>query len=155
MFNCVNSPRGWRRKLPPATNSVTHFFLIRFRPRLHYLPGEQSSMIRRHRDQPGSAQAEFRRAFLNMCFWTLFASGLAIEAIAPRLKIENHAFVMPPTLTRQSGQIRPDALVEHERWMQGLAATLTIGGAVALAFWHRRTLSNALLQRRTFNSQSR
>jgi hypothetical protein len=91
---------------------------------------------------------------LNMCFWALFASGLAIEAIAPRLKIENHAFVMPLTFTQQHGQIRPDALVEHERWMQALAAAFTIGGAAALGFRHRRTLSNALLQRRDFDSQS-
>jgi len=85
--------------------------------------------------------------------WVIFASGLAVEAFAPRLKIENHAFVMPPAVVRQGAQIRPDTLVALERRMQWAAAILTIGGAIALAVWHRRTLAGALLVRQSVEPQ--
>ncbi|MGA8270376.1 MAG: hypothetical protein WB919_02380, partial [Candidatus Sulfotelmatobacter sp.] len=95
-----------------------------------------------------------RRALLSACLWVVFSSGVAIEAFAPRLKIENHAFVMPPSVMRQGAQIRPDALVALERRMQWAAAILTIGGALALAFCHRRTLTGALLVRQSFDPES-
>lgn len=91
---------------------------------------------------------EVRHVLLSLCLWAMFASGLAIEVITPGLKIENHAFVMPASATQRGAQIRPDALVSHERRMQWAAGSLTIGGAVALAFWYRRTLASALLPRR-------
>ena len=112
-------------------------------------------MSRKHFDQSGRTQREFRRVLLSMSLWAIFASGIAIELLAPGLKIENHAFVMPPTAMQQGAQIRPDALVDHERHMQWAAGILTIGGAIALAFWNRRTLANALLLRRTFDLQGR
>jgi len=83
---------------------------------------------------------------LSLCLWVMFACGLAIEVLTPGLKIENHAFVMPSAM-QPGAHLRPDALVEHERRMQWAAATLTIGGAMALAFWYRRTLASALLFR--------
>ena len=89
---------------------------------------------------------------LSVCLWIIFVSGLAIEAFAPRLKIENHAFVMPPAFTQHGKQICPDALVDHERRMQWAAGTLTIVGAMALAFWHRRMLAGALLLKTTVGS---
>jgi hypothetical protein len=55
------------------------------------------------------------------------------QSFSLRLKIENHAFVMPSAM-QPGAQLRPDALVEHERRMQWAAGTLTIGGAMALAF---------------------
>ncbi len=110
---------------------------------------------RKNFDQPRRTQSKFRRALLSMSLWAIFASGIAIELLAPRLKIENHAFVMPPTLMQQGAQIRPDALVDHERHMQWAAGVLTIGGAIALAFWNRRTLANALLLRRSLDLQGR
>ena len=91
---------------------------------------------------------EVHHVLLSLCLWAMFASGLAIEALTPGLKIENHAFVMPPSAMQRGAQIRPDALVSHERRMQWAAGSLTIGGAMALAFWYRRTLSSALLPRR-------
>ena len=112
-------------------------------------------MSRKHFDQSGRTQRELRGALLSMSLWAIFASGIAIELLAPGLKIENHAFVMPPTAMQQGAQIRPDALVNHERHMQWAAGILTIGGAIALAFWNRRTLANALLLRRTFDLQGR
>lgn len=111
--------------------------------------------IRKHSDQTGRTQTQFRRALLSMSLWAIFASGIAIELLAPGLKIENHAFVMPPTVMQQGAQIRPDALVDHERHMQWAAGILTIGGALALAFWNRRTLASALLLHRSFDLQGR
>ena len=106
-------------------------------------------------DQTRRTQTQFRRVLLSLTLWAIFASGIAIELLAPGLKIENHAFVMPPIVMQQGAQIRPDALVDHERHMQWAAAILTIGGAIALAFWNRRTLANALLLRRGFDLQGR
>jgi hypothetical protein len=108
-------------------------------------------MIRQRRDRPGRAQSETRHALLSLLLWATFVSGLAIETLAPRLKIENHAFVMPPTVMQQGAQICPDALVDHERRMQWAAATLTIGGAIALAFRNRRRLAEALLLRQSIH----
>jgi hypothetical protein len=112
-------------------------------------------MSRKHFDQTRRTQTQFRSAVLSMTLWAIFASGIAIEVLAPRLKIENHAFVMPPTVMQQGAQIRPDALVDHERHMQWAAGVLTIGGAIALAFWNRRTLAGALLLRRSIDLQGR
>jgi hypothetical protein len=112
-------------------------------------------MRRKYFDQPGRNQTRFRHALLSMSLWAIFAAGIAIELLAPGLKIENHAFVMPPTVMQQGAQIRPDALVDHERHMQWAAGILTIGGAIALAFWNRRTLANAFLLRRNFDLQGR
>ena len=112
-------------------------------------------MSRKHFDKTRRTQTQFRSAVLSMTLWAIFASGITIEVLAPRLKIENHAFVMPPTVMQQGAQIRPDALVDHERHMQWAAGVLTTGGAIALAFWNRRTLANALLLRRSIDLQGR
>jgi hypothetical protein len=112
-------------------------------------------VTKQHRDQPGRAPRDVRRKLLTICLWAVFASGLAIEAFAPRLKIENNAFIMPPAAMQQGAQIRPDVLVDHERRMQWAAATLTVGGAIALAFWYRRTLAGALVFRRSSDPQDR
>jgi len=115
----------------------------------------RKDLIRKYCGQPKRIQREFRRALLSVSLWAIFASGIAIELLAPGLRIENHAFVMPPIVMQQGAQIRPDALVDHERHMQWAAGVLTIGGAIALAFWNRRTLANALLLRRSFDLQGR
>ncbi|MGA9508242.1 MAG: hypothetical protein WBV55_06290 [Candidatus Sulfotelmatobacter sp.] len=112
-------------------------------------------MSRKNCDQPERSQRKLRHALLTLSFWAIFASGIAIEVLAPGLRIENHAFVMPPAALQQGAQIRPDALVDHERRMQWTAGILTIGGALALAFWNRRTLANALLLPRSFDLQDR
>jgi hypothetical protein len=87
---------------------------------------------------------ESRRAWLALCLWAIFAAGLAIQLVAPRLKIENHAFVMPPISDAQTATLRPDALVRRERWMQGASGILTVGGALALGIYYRRSLAGAL-----------
>ena len=81
---------------------------------------------------------------LALCLWAIFAAGLVVEVAAPRLKIENNAFVMPPINDAQAVALRPDVLVRRERWMQSASGLLTLGGAVALGIYYRRTLTAAL-----------
>jgi hypothetical protein len=76
--------------------------------------------------------------------WAIFAAGLLVEMAAPRLKIENNAFVMPPISDARAAILRPDVLVRQERRMQAASGILTIGGALALGFYYRRTLAVAL-----------
>jgi hypothetical protein len=81
---------------------------------------------------------------LKVCLWAVFAAGVLVEMMAPRLKIENNAFVMPPSANVQGTEMHPDALVRRERWMQTSAGILTVGGALALGFYYRRRLLMAL-----------
>lgn len=81
---------------------------------------------------------------LKVCLWAVFAAGLLVELMAPKLKIENNAFVMPPISNVQGEALRPDALVRRERWIQTSAGILTVGGALALGFCYRRRLLVAL-----------
>jgi hypothetical protein len=81
---------------------------------------------------------------LKVCLWAVFAAGLLVEMAAPRLKIENNAFVMPPISNAQAGVLRPDVLVRRERWMQAVSGVFSIGGALGLGFYYRRTLRAAL-----------
>jgi hypothetical protein len=81
---------------------------------------------------------------LALCLWAIFAAGLLVEMAAPRLKIENNAFVMPPINDAQAATLRPDVLVRRERWMQAGSGILTFGGALALGVFYRRTLTGAL-----------
>lgn len=76
--------------------------------------------------------------------WAIFAVGLLVEMAAPRLNIENNAFVMPRINNAQAATLQPDALVRRERWMQTLAGVLTLGGAAGLGVYYRRTLAVAL-----------
>jgi len=92
-------------------------------------------------------QGELRQAHgrtlglaLTVGLWVIFAAGLLLQAAAPRLKIEDHAFVMPPSAMVQGGLIRPDRLVLRERRMQTASGILTLSGALALGFYYRRRL---------------
>ena len=85
------------------------------------------------------------RRLLPAVFWVVFLAGLAIEGFAPRLKIENRRFVMPFTLTADSGPLHPDVIVDRERHMQWASGLLTLTGAVSLAIWYRRRLTAALM----------
>ena len=98
----------------------------------------QNNLVMR-RQLSGALQAR-----LALCLWAIFAAGLLVEMAAPRLKIENNAFVMPTISDAQAPALRPMAVVRRERWMQGAAGLLTLGGAVALGVYYRRTLAAAL-----------
>jgi hypothetical protein len=84
------------------------------------------------------------KTVLRVCLWAVFAAGLLVEVMAPRLEIENNAFLMPPAANVQGTEMRPDALVRRERWMQTSAGILTVGGALALGFYYRRRLLAAV-----------
>ena len=88
--------------------------------------------------------AGMRRSWVGLCLWAIFAAGLLIQIAAPRLKIENRAFVMPPISDARGPVLRPDVLVSRERWMQFLSGVFTVGGAVALGVCYRRKLLVAL-----------
>lgn len=87
---------------------------------------------------------KLRQKMFALCLWAIFATGLLVEMSSPRLKIENNAFVMPPINNAGAAILRPDALVRRERWMQAASGILTVGGALALGVYYRRTLTVAL-----------
>lgn len=102
-------------------------------------PGKQSRFsvsVRRNR---------WRSQILPLFLWMLFAAGLVIENLAPRLKIEHRAFVMPETLTATSAPIHPDSIVDRERKMQVAASLLILGSAVGLAFCYQRKIMAAVM----------
>jgi hypothetical protein len=68
----------------------------------------------RLRDKKEIPPSGTRQRRLALYFWLMFAAGLALQAMAPRLKIENHAFVMPPTVNVQGATIRRDTLVQRD-----------------------------------------
>lgn len=85
-----------------------------------------------------------RQARLALCLWTLFAAGLLVEMAAPRLKIENRTFVMPPISGAQAASLRPDVLVRRDRWMQAVSGILTLGSALGLGVYYRQNLVVAI-----------
>jgi NhaP-type Na+/H+ or K+/H+ antiporter len=87
----------------------------------------------RSKRQPGSK-------WRPVLFWAIFLSGLSVEALAPHLKIEHNAFVIPPSLVSQGKEINLAALVMRERRVQLLAGLLTLGGAIGLGLHYRDSL---------------
>jgi len=85
-----------------------------------------------------------RHRKLALFLWGIFAVGVLIEIASPRLKIENNAFVMPPISGGQAAALQPGALVRRERWTRGVSGVLTLGGALALGVFYRRTLLSAV-----------
>jgi hypothetical protein len=70
----------------------------------------------------------------------LFAAGLLVQLICPRLKISNRAFVIPPQMAAGKNAIRLDEIIGGQRRMQVLSALLTLSGALGLAFLYRDIL---------------
>ena len=70
----------------------------------------------------------------------LFAMGLLVQALAPRLKIEHGAFVIPATLTAGGQPTAPARIVARERRLRTLSAALTLAGALSLAYYYRKIL---------------
>ena len=79
-----------------------------------------------------------RLQWLALSSWSAFAAGLIVQLLAPRLTIENRAFVM--SLPAEGASIRPDEIVAKKRRMQMISAILTAGGALGLAYRYRGTL---------------
>ncbi len=80
------------------------------------------------------------RRWIAMLLWAIFGAGVLLQAVAPRLKIEHNAFVMPPELLSQGKAIAPAEIVARVRKMQLLSAVLALGGALGLASFYRRAL---------------
>lgn len=86
-------------------------------------------------------QNQNRRRYLWLALlWAIFVAGLLVQAFAPRLKIKDNAFVMPPSLMSEGKDIRPAEIIARARGMQLLSAFLTLGGALGLAFHYRHVL---------------
>ncbi len=101
--------------------------------------------MKKQRDNPQRQSPERARQTRMVVFlWAIFAAGLLVQMIAPRLKIENNVFVMPPISDARGATLRPDVLVRRERWMQTASAILTVGGALALGICYRQRLASAL-----------
>jgi hypothetical protein len=83
------------------------------------------------------------RSRIAALLWAVFITGLLLQAFAPRLAIRNRAFVMPPSVMHEGNNVHPDSIVERERIMQMASGVLTVGGALALAFWYRGPLAQA------------
>jgi NhaP-type Na+/H+ or K+/H+ antiporter len=81
-----------------------------------------------------------RRLLLGVLFWVLFGAGLLLQALAPRLKIQDNAFVIPPALVSEGNEIRLEEIITKQRRMQWLSGVLTVSGAVGLAFYYYRHL---------------
>lgn len=79
-----------------------------------------------------------RRKLLGGFLWGIFGMGLAVQAFAPRLKIANNAFIIPPALISEGQVVLPAELVKKERRLQLLSGLLTVGWALGLAFYYRR-----------------
>jgi hypothetical protein len=83
--------------------------------------------------------------------WLLFAAGLSIQMLAPRLEVSNGAFVIPSVLTSGGNDIYPDEIIRTERRMQLMSAVLTVGGAIGLAFRYRDVLVGGFSRRSVTN----
>jgi hypothetical protein len=81
-----------------------------------------------------------QRQWLRILVWTLFGIGLLVQALAPRLRIVNHTFIIPSTFTPRSGAIDPAAIIARERIMQLFSAIFTLSGAFGLGLYYRPVL---------------
>ena len=86
---------------------------------------------------------------LGVLLWVGLASGLLVQVFAPRLKIQNSQFVIPPALIESGNEVRPDEIVARERRMQLLSGILTLGGALGLAVYYRHALVGSRLPKIT------
>jgi hypothetical protein len=84
-----------------------------------------------------------RVRWLTLIAWCLFASGVLIQVLVPRLEISQSAFVIPPSLFAEGTNIRPDELVARDRLTQLISAILTVSGALALAYRYRHSFTRS------------
>jgi hypothetical protein len=98
-------------------------------------------------DRLVGVRGNHRRRWLALLCWLLFAAGLLVQLISPRLKVSNRAFVIPPQMAAGKTTIRLEEIVGGQRRTQVLSALLTLGGAVGLAFLYRETLVRAASRR--------
>lgn len=109
----------------------------------HYL-WEKETTLKMQSESQRKSLPTTQRSWVVFWFWGIFAAGLLIQMAAPRLRIENRQFVMPQISDGRGAVLRPDALVQRERWMQAFSGIFTVGGAIALGVCYRRTLVAAV-----------
>ena len=81
-----------------------------------------------------------RRRYTPLILWAVFGMGLLVQTFAPRLKVENGAFVIPGILTAGNQPTAPAEIVTRERWLRMLSAVLTLAGALGLGYYYRGSL---------------
>jgi len=77
-----------------------------------------------------------RHAWLGVLLWGIFGAGLLVQVFAPRLKIADNAFVIPPSLVSEGNEVRIAEIIRKERRMQWLSGALTVSGTFGLAFYY-------------------
>jgi NhaP-type Na+/H+ or K+/H+ antiporter len=85
-----------------------------------------------------------RSILLPAALWLLFAAGLILQAFSPHLAIEHNSFVIPESVYAPGSTIDPRALVQRQRYMQGLSALLVVVSVIGLGIRYRRVLSQSL-----------
>jgi uncharacterized membrane protein len=85
-----------------------------------------------------------KAAVTGAILWVLLGVGLLTRGFSPNLETDGRVFKMPMVPENQT--IRPKELVDQERQMQFLAALLTGGAALGLAFYHRSALIGGVKQ---------
>src|SRR5262245_51111375 len=84
-------------------------------------------------------QRPHKRWYALLC-WMLFAAGLIVQFLAPRLEISDGRYVLPPELANGTAQVDPQAIIQKERRMHWISAILTASGAIGLAFLYWNVL---------------
>lgn len=81
-------------------------------------------------------------AYAGAILWALFGIGLLTRGFAPNLETNGSTFSVP--LVSGNQKIQPKKVVDQERKMQLLAALLTAGSALGLAFLYRSAFTEGL-----------
>lgn len=85
----------------------------------------------------GAPRARRTYHFVGAALWACFATGLLLEAFAPRLAIEHNMFVVPERAPYGQPITDPIRLVQMERHMQLASASFLILSCVGLAIYYR------------------
>ena len=97
----------------------------------------------------GTMQLRPHRRWYALLFWMLFAAGLIVQFLAPRLEISDGKYVLPPELVNGTAQVDPQGIIRKERRMHLISAILTSSGAIGLAFLYWNVLVRRGLREET------
>jgi hypothetical protein len=87
----------------------------------------------------GEERRKWRARWPVSLAWSIFATGILVQAFSPGLKVEHHKFVAPAATSRAQ-EIKPVEIIARERRVQLLSAILTVAGALGLAVYYGPTL---------------
>jgi hypothetical protein len=97
-------------------------------------------------------RSNYRRRWLALLCWLMFAAGLLLQLLGPNLKIANRAFVIPQKLTTEGHNIRLVEIIARQRQVQVISALLTLTGAIGLAVLYRDVLTGKASRQRANRS---